>query len=158
MRVHLLQFAALTSVLVGTATASSAPAALFQMWFAGSGGVSSPYDPTTGQLGSPNGSGLLYHFSPNGTYVKAFQSQNSNGGCTNGFMAVEQGTFEVDGAELVTHPAKGVLQVKDTCVPSLNSVKPLTDLQDETWAWNLGPSGLRLTRSDGMTALFQPAS
>jgi hypothetical protein len=40
--------------------ATRVPAALVGQWYAGAGGVTSPYDPATGAWGTPTGQGLLY--------------------------------------------------------------------------------------------------
>ena len=141
---------------------SNPPAELLGSWFSGSGGLSEPYDPTSGHVGTPNGSGLLYLFRGDGSYTKAFQSYHSNGGCTNGFTAFESGSFSVSGDQLVTHPRSGHLRVSDSCAPSLDSDKPLSDLHDERFSWVTGSigadtnrPGLQLTRSDGASSLFR---
>ncbi|WP_110887656.1 hypothetical protein [Deinococcus yavapaiensis] len=152
------------ALLFGVSTAAQAAAPSWgagvkvSAWFAGSGGLSAPYDSVTGRVGIPNGAGLLYQFASNGTYVKMFQSYHSNYGCTNGFTATEWGTFESDESTLVTYPSGGEMKVVDTCAPSLNSFKPLTDLQVEQFSYAFSDSALTMKRSDGMTVTLRPVS
>lgn len=142
--------------------AGSTPASLVGSWYAGRGGTIVPYNPTTGAFGRPNGQGLVYIFDAGGRYRKAFQSYASNGGCTNGFTAHEEGTLTGEGGSLYLHPTQGKMIVEDTCAPSLGSTKPLSSLADESFTWELRPSDtdpsqtvLWLQRSDGAASSFR---
>lgn len=141
--------------------AGNAPLEIVGAWYAGQGGTSAPYDPATGTFGRPNGKGLIYIFEDDGSYQKAFQSYASNGACTNGFTAYEQGTLVAEGNTLHLHPTSGHMVVEDTCVPSLDSDQPLTSLTDELFVWELQPSELDpmqtvlvLRASDGAQGTF----
>ncbi len=141
---------------------ASMPAELVASWYTGSGYTSAPYDPGTGSWGRPNGMGLIYVFSADGSYLKAFQSYASNGGCTTGFTAFEEGVAVVVGSELTTRPTSGHMVYEDTCVPSSNSDTPLTDLADETFSFHFeqdeyDPSEtvLVLLRTDGAGGTFR---
>lgn len=139
--------------------AGEIPDGLVGEWYAGRGGTSAPYDPTSGGWGRPNGQGLVYLFEADGTYTKAFQSYASNGGCTNGFTAFERGIVVADQASLTTRPSSGTLRVEDTCAPSLGSEEPLEELADETFEWAItagegGDRALWLRRTDGSEATF----
>ena len=123
-------------------------------WFAGAGGLSQPYDPDTGSVGTPNGQGLLYTWRVDGTYDKAFQSWESANGCTTGFTAFETGSFSSDGSSLATRPASGTVRYRDTCAPSLNSDKP-ADIGVEEFTMTLAGDQLTLVRSDGVTGQFR---
>lgn len=142
---------------------ASVPAALVGSWYAGSGYTNTPYDPATGAWGKPSGSGLVYLFRANGSYTKGFQSYYSNGGCTTGFTAFEEGVLEASTSELDTHPTSGRVKYEDTCAPSLDSEEPAEDLSTESFAWTLRPSEydpglmvLDLVRSDGAGSTFLP--
>lgn len=137
------------------------PAELQGAWYAGRGGTTAPYDPSTGSWGMPSGSGLVYVFEPGGTYTKAFQSYESSGGCTTGFTAFESGVLVADDQVLTTRPSSGRLVYRATCAPDLDSDEPLTDLYDETFDWALVPGEydpastvLYLRRTDGAEATF----
>lgn len=139
----------------------STPEELLGSWYAGRGGTSSPYDPATGAFGRPNGQGLIYVFEAGGRYRKAFQSYASNGGCTNGFTAHEEGSLTAEAHTLQLRPTSGHLLTEDTCAPSLNSDEPLTGLGDESFTWELRPAELDaaqtellLQRSDGAASTF----
>lgn len=142
---------------------ASVPAELVGSWYAGSGYTSAPYDPATGAWGTPTGKGLVYLFRADGSYTKGFQSYVSNGGCTTGFSAFEEGFAEFAGQTLTTYPQTGHVQYKDSCAPSLDSDEPVADLSAESFTWTLHPSEydptlivLDLSRSDGAMSTFMP--
>lgn len=142
---------------------SSIPAGLVGSWYAGAGYTSAPYDPLSGSWGRPNGKGLVYLFEATRTYTKAFQSYESNGGCTTGFTAFESGELLVSGATLITRPSSGHLVYEATCSPELDSAEPLDDLVEETFSWQLRPSEydpavtvLLLRSEDGAESTFMP--
>lgn len=147
----------------GPGVGTPVPTALVGGWYAGSGHTSAAYDSTTGTWGTPNGDGLVYLFEPNGSYTKAFQSYYGTAGCTTGFTAFESGVLYIDGAVLDTKPSQGHMEFRDTCAPSANADKPLTELEVESFTWQLGPSEydpsltvLHLERADGAAATFIP--
>ncbi len=147
-------------VLLAAAVALAArvPAKLVGSWYAGAGFTTAPYDSRTGTWGTPTGKGLIYVFRADGTYTKAFQSYVSNGSCTTGFTAFESGRMEVDQTTLHLTPREGKISYRDTCVPSLNSDKPLRDLKNETLSFSLGdaPRSLRLANLTGAASTFRP--
>lgn len=131
------------------------PALLAGTWYAGSGYTSAPYDPTTGAWGTPTGKGLVYTFAADGTYQKAFQSYASDGGCTTGFTAFENGSVQADETRLTLVPVSGHLKYTDNCAPSLDSDKPTTDLSAESFSWQRTGTDLVLVRSDGASSTFR---
>jgi hypothetical protein len=144
------------------AQGSEIPEELVGTWYAGSGYTSAPYDGRTGQWGAPNGSGLIYVFNENGTYTKVFQSYHANGGCTNGLTAFTNGTMRVSSEQIELYADSGHIKVSDSCAPSLNTDKPIRDLEDEVFGWVTGninddPNvpGLKLWTADGKAGLFR---
>ncbi|MBE7482084.1 MAG: hypothetical protein HS104_19165 [Polyangiaceae bacterium] len=147
----------------GASAPGSVPVELVGSWYAGSGYTSTPYDPSTGAWGKPNGSGLVYLFRADGSYTKGFQSYYSSGGCTTGFTAFEEGALEASASELSTHPSSGRVKYEDSCAPSLDSEEPAEALSVESFSWALHPSEydpsslvLDLVRSDGAGSSFFP--
>jgi len=145
----------------GKATTTNAvPAGLVGSWYAGRGHTNAPYNPTTGAWGRPSGKGLVYIFKKDGSYTKAFQSYESDGACITGFKS---GRLSIEGNTLTTTPDKGRMVFEATCNPSLNSDKPLEDLNTEVFSWELKPNendpsvtSLYLLRSDGAGSTFNP--
>lgn len=142
---------------------SSIPAGLIGSWYAGAGYTSAPYDPVSGSWGRPNGQGLVYVFEATRTYTKAFQSYESNGGCSAGFTAFESGELLVSGALIVTRPSSGNLVYEATCSPELDSEQPLQDLVEEAFSWQLRPDEydpavtvLLLRNEQGAESTFMP--
>ena len=138
----------------GSAAGRGLPGQLVGSWYAGSGYTTAPYDPTTGQWGTPSGKGLVYVLRADGTYTKAFQSYNSNGGCTNGFTSFESGVAQTNGTQLYLHPTSGHMKVSDSCAPGLNTDQPIA-VSDELFDWQMTADGLYLQRSDGASATFR---
>lgn len=150
-------FAALSLVLLAGCKpgAGSVPADLEGSWYAGEGGTTVPYDPNTGEWGTPSGQGLVYVFHGDGSYTKAYQSYNSAGGCTNGFTSFDDGDVTLDGAGIVLTPSSSHTKVSDSCAPSLDSDDPNDNLADERFDYAVSGDALTLTRSDGASAVFQ---
>jgi len=149
------------SLFLGAALAcgsagSAVPAPLVGSWYAGRGGTSAPYDPVSGTFGTPNGSGLVYLFAGDGRYTKAFQSYASNGGCTSGYTAFEEGALRLEGSSLVTLPSSGHLRYTDSCAPSLDSDTPTApeNLVAERFLYAVDGDQLVLQRDDGATSQF----
>jgi hypothetical protein len=138
------------------------PPELLGHWYAGAGGVSSPYDAATGSWATPSGQGLLYVFSADGSFTKGFQSFVSSGGCTTGYTAASFGRVLFQADRLTTRPERGTFLYRDTCAPSLNSDEPLDELGDETFDWAIVPDEidpsapvLWLRRIDGAEGLLR---
>lgn len=132
----------------------SLPDALVGSWYAGAGLTSQPYDSSTGSYGLPSGDGVLYTFKADGTYQKAFRGQVSSAGCTTGLSAYEAGVAQLDGATLRLVPMTGSLSYRDSCVPSLSSDKPATELEEESFQYLRSGDTLELSRSDGARSVF----
>ena len=159
MQRSLWMFVAVGVIIIWATSLSNAvqsiPSRLVGSWYAGSGFTSVPYNPATGQWGRPSGKGLVYIFRADGSYTKAFQSYNSSGGCTNGFTAFEHGVMQANATQLYLHPTSGQMQVRDSCVSSLNEDKPIS-VSDELFTWEFTAEGLYLQRSDGAASTFRP--
>lgn len=131
------------------------PDALVASWYAGAGGTSAPVDPTTGAVGPANGKGLMYELHADGTYIKAFLSTVSNGGCTTQLSATESGRMTVEGSVLTLTPAKGTVSFRSSCAPSMSSDKPSDDLHPETLTYSFVEGGLRLASPSGAASVFR---
>jgi hypothetical protein len=131
------------------------PGALVAGWYAGAGGTSAPVNPTTGAVGPANGKGLLYEFHADGSYVKAFHSSVSNGGCTTQLSAVESGALAVKGDVLTLTPSKGTVSFRSSCAPSMDSDKPNDDLHAETLTYAFVDGALRLANPSGASSVFR---
>lgn len=146
----------------GSAGSGSLDSALVGDWFAGRGGTTAGYDPTTG-ASTANGDGLEFSFHAGGTYNKVLRSVES-GGCTMGFLAFEEGTVTSDGNKLHLHPTKGHTQWT-SCSGAADTDTP-NDVKDETMTFTLAPfsadsslEGLTLVSdTDGSHAEFRRVS
>jgi hypothetical protein len=138
----------------------SLDAALVGTWWAGRGGTSSPYDPSTGSWGTPNGGGLGFVFRDDGSYTKVAMDYTSTGDCTTGWSAFEDGTEVSDGSTVQLTPASGHIEFSSSCAPSEDSDKPIA-VQDDTLSYAVAPysqdptrTGLTLTAQDGSSSEF----
>lgn len=143
------------------AASGSVDGTIVGSWYAGRGGTRMSYDPATGAFGPPAGSGMLFVFHADGSYVKAVQSLDS-GACTMGFIATESGVATTSGERLLLHPTHGNLH-NVSCSGAADTDKS-TEVVDEALTWSVGafsqdPSqaALTLTNETGDTAEFAPA-
>src|SRR3954465_9554907 len=88
-----------------SSTSTTLDQRLVGKWYAGRGGTTTGYDPTSGSY-MPAGEGLLFWLHPDGTYTKAFQD-TSPGACTMGYIAFEDGTASSTTETIALHPTKG---------------------------------------------------
>jgi hypothetical protein len=145
----------------GSGGGGTLDSAIVGSWWAGRGGTSFPYDPTTGSWGTPNGGGLGFIFRGEGTYTKASLDYTTTGDCTTGWSAFEDGTATSDGHSLQLSPASAHLQFNSSCAPSEDSDKPIA-AQSETLVYSVAPysqdpsvPALTLTAPDGASSEFR---
>jgi hypothetical protein len=110
---------------------------------------------STGAWGMPNGKGLIFVFRPDGTYLKAFQSYVTTGGCTTGFTAFEAGFLQANETQLRLTPNRGQMSYRASCSPSLNSDKPITDLKIEEMTWSRDAADLVLASAAATPTRFR---
>jgi hypothetical protein len=159
-RATALVAAALSLLPALAAARGRIPGALVASWYAGSGFTTAPVNPTTGAVGPADGKGLMYTFHADGTYLKAFQSTVSNGGCTTQLSATESGRVVASASELVLTPKKGTISFRSSCAPSLSSDKPNDDLQKEVLGYRFasdenGAVTLWLAAPSGAASAFR---
>lgn len=149
------------SPVVAGATVATEPLdpSLVGQWYAGRGGTMTSYDPATGQVGPGSGTGMLFVFNADGTYVKAVQSIE-DGPCTMGYVTTESGAIARRAERLELHPSHGNMHTI-TCSHAADSDKPL-EVHDATLSFALAPysvdpsiAGLTLTDDRGATAEFR---
>lgn len=144
----------------GTAIATEPlDARLVGQWYAGRGGTMTSYDPATGQMGQGSGTGMLFVFNANGTYVKAVQSIE-DGPCSMGYVTTESGAIVGRADHVELHPTHGNMHTI-TCNHVGDSDKPL-DVHDASLRYALAPysvdpsiEGITLTDDSGASAEFR---
>jgi hypothetical protein len=134
------------------------PAELVGGWYSGSPSSIGLYDPATGSWGSPSGSGISYTFREDGSYREGYVGQVHRGGCYTGFFIFIEGVARVRAASLTKTQSRGVLRVEDTCSPSLNEERELSDEElaehQGRYTWRIRADGantqhLNITLLDG---------
>lgn len=134
-------------------------ASLVGQWYAGRGGTMTSYDPVTGQMGQGSGTGMLFVFQADGSYVKAVQSIE-DGPCSMGYVTTESGAVFRRAGRLELHAAHGNMHTI-TCNHTGDKDEPL-DVHDATLSYALAPysvdpsiDGITLTDENGASAEFR---
>jgi hypothetical protein len=97
----------------------------------------------------------VYVFERDGTYRHAGVLLQERPSGTASFERGLRGTVSVTPTKITLKPAEGTQRLRDPDVPSANFDKPIEDLRQERYAWELVENGgrrlLSLTDSEGAT-------
>lgn len=99
------------------------PGALVGAWYSGTVSDINFYNRTTGNFGSPSGTGIFLKLSAEGYYEKGVLLQSSLYNCSMTFFAYNSGTITIKDSIITLYPTYGRIKSLDNCVPENNYLK-----------------------------------